>query len=823
MAIANDIIPTTAVAPENNRAQVVPWGLQPMEPWLIKILNERSKEYGAEPKGTLNTKYSGPRSAWGRIFSTGVSKEDIRRNRTGGFILGGAEDFKTSYGFGNENQIVIGKTANNALHTIPANAPGDLPHRPPPNLISVETELVSGQNSSFPGACRKINITFKCYNLTQLKYLVPYFFTPRIPVVVEWGWNNYDPSSLLDLTNIEELKKLFDQPVYALDRIKRSNGNYEIGMGQIMDYGYSLNDAGGYDCYSTILNTNILVEGRSTQNMSVQKYRPNTSEEDKKDKIQLKDFTEFIFDDLKSLRITTSRTFETEESRAEAEALDKFREAGSASDTKVRIDLGETFSTEGRIFKPDNRPNAPANNEEETWIRMDLIVDIINKFFTLSYIDFDGNDTGIKINKLDITDVKICAHPAIKSNSVNVLLPNQFAPRFTTKTDKDDTTASGKLSTVTIENVEYFTLFKEGVEDVILKNAYTDDFDNLQEIINPEGDSFPVFRDLPATDPNGQPMNGTYRSGYWGYLEDVFVNSKYFQNLVRTHDTLKTLLEALLQNIADSMGNICALKAIPANNSNTTYTVIDNNMTPVQTTTDANGFPIIQLNSIDSAFLKSATLSVKVSTDMASQMVLESQSGRNVPSNFGEGNNDPKKMNVSSLAAGNLLFDVAAHAITTPSNKSDESSKSKYTRLFGEGSNFYVYKKETFETQQVRRRTRAGTFQFEQERVSIIKSYILYEKDRSLMNFILGNKNDKNATYVNNNIMPGTKFDMELLGVGGILYLSQFTLANVLDQYNYKNAVWQVSTIKHKVEDKMWTTSIMAEARPLITIAPNTR
>ena len=76
-------------------------------------------------------------------------------------------------------------------------------------------------------------------------------------------------------------------------------------------------------------------------------------------------------------------------------------------------------------------------------------------------------------------------------------------------------------------------------------------------------------------------------------------------------------------------------------------------------------------------------------------------------------------------------------------------------------------------------------------------------------------KGDKKAIHVNNVIMPGTELKMELLGIGGITFLSQFTLDHVPSSYNYERAVWQVSQVSQKVENKVWTTTVMAQARPL--------
>jgi hypothetical protein len=71
--------------------------------------------------------------------------------------------------------------------------------------VSIETEFTGGSNSGFGALCRKTKIAWKCFSLSQLEYLTPYFLTPRITCLVEWGWNHYDTTSLVDLTDIDWL------------------------------------------------------------------------------------------------------------------------------------------------------------------------------------------------------------------------------------------------------------------------------------------------------------------------------------------------------------------------------------------------------------------------------------------------------------------------------------------------------------------------------------------------------------------------------------------------------------------------------------------
>jgi hypothetical protein len=81
--------------------------------------------------------------------------------------------------------------------------------------------------------------------------------------------------------------------------VEESSGNYDLAMGFITDYEYTINDFGGYDCSTTITNANYLIQGQS--------YKDEKDSKNDKTKesgsLQIKDFTEFVFDDMDNLFI----------------------------------------------------------------------------------------------------------------------------------------------------------------------------------------------------------------------------------------------------------------------------------------------------------------------------------------------------------------------------------------------------------------------------------------------------------------------------------------------------------------------------------------
>ncbi len=778
----------------NETKGIVPWGLHPLKPWIVKELNNRAKEYGMNPKAGGGKPYSGPRTAWTRVFSNGISKRPVAKDLDG-FVLGGVFDFNNSLGFTGDKQAAIGVDAYGRYHKIDQTGldvvpNGDFGIRPPPSVTSVECELFGSQNASFPSLCRKVKVNWKCYNLAQLNYLIPYFLTPRITLVVEWGWNNYDEISLVDLTDRQWIASMFTDPSYTLDFLETSNGNYDAATGFITDFGYSLNEQGGYDCYTTITNTNFLIEGQSYHNQSV----TNKESVDAKPKPK-KTFKEFVRDDLKNIN-----------------SLNVKDGVGGA---RILKELGiETKNLSHKVFDAGKETgNTKANEEKMKWIRMDLLVDIINAFSSVVMVDTndepkvaketengqgEGTDKPVRLNNLNIDGIRISAHPALKSVNKNVLFPNELAPRLCTLGEFKRNSGGNDIRSAKVEGGEYSALFKT-VDKIVSQGNMDRSYDDLKSLINPNGDSFPMFKDFPDKE------LGNLKSGYWGYLSDVFVSVEMVQDLVRGNDTILKLVESLLQNISQAMCNVSQLKLTSSEYGNKYYSVNDSNLSYINTDKDASRLMRISVGAINSAFIKSAGFDVKISAEMMNQLVAQSAnevatlSGNN--SKLGVMNNDPKRIRPNRFSGGDRLFAYGALPNTTDSNQTTEPATTttqkiaELKRMFTDDNDgFYIYS--------------SG-------KGAESKRYILAETDATFMTQLLTGEYDEKATYQNNAIMPGTEFRFDILGISGITYLSQFTLDHVPDTYNYQNAVWQVSDIKHKVENKMWVTSITAQVRPL--------
>jgi hypothetical protein len=799
----------------------VPWMLHPLDPWIGAELERRAKEYDITNVGGVTeytNQYSGPRTAWTRVFSNGISK--LARNREG-FIMGGTEGFDESYGF-KDSKITIGVDAYGNLHEIDAIATDiqgtqyDFPHRPPPSVTSIECEFEGAGNVAPSG--RKVKINWKCYSLNQLNYLIPYFLTGRVSVLVEWGWNNYNKDSLIDLTDINELKRIFTaQRSAAMDRIQKSNGNYDYCIGMVSDYGYSMNEVGGYDCYTVIQNPSNVIQGQAIQTTTVTAADPTS----RKESVQLKDLVEFTFEDLDGI-VRVKRQNSTGPDAAGYRPLGGSNFAPQNQNTfegvKRIIDARDEniknsydISTVDRIFRTGgNGGHANANQDDAVFMRMDLVADIINKFFAIQFVngdgesikvlDDDGTSSGVQCASFVINGVAMCANPLLKSVNRNIIFPNKYAPRLVSVGGQGGNTLSS------IDAPEYKTLFQTYIQSTLQVNELSEEYDDLQSVVNRFGNSFPMYEKYNDDKP---------LPGYWGYLSDVFVSVKLFKELIKNNDTIKRLIDDLLQRISSATCDISRLRITLPDYQNQYYSVRDTNFTPISTPEAAGELFKINLNSVGSSYVRSVDFSQKLAPEMFGKLIHTNATNTPLPPDKSTATYDANTVSYSENYLGDRLFYQGAQNGKSKKSSNDDSI-TKNKRLFDkDNSQFYI-----FEVPGRFINTNAA-FAVVQPIAADSKYYILSEENGSFLKSLLYDKTNKNAIYTNNTPLPGISMKIDFLGIGGITYLSQFTMTHVPEIYNYKNSVWEVLTVTQKVENKMWTTSISAAARPLLKVTAN--
>ena len=219
----------------------------------------------------------------------------------------GGQGFAEAFGFYNNssgnisNQTILGYDSKGSPHTLDLTNDG--------NLVSFPNKLINDQRTTqkylpAPGIVsidaviqkeriRKVTVNWKCYGFSQLEYMTPYFLTPKISMIVEFGWNHFNPESLLFLKdegdNLEKLKELFLNKGYLLydKNIKESYGLYDVTMGIISGFDFSSQDGITFDCKTEIMSKHANYSGVQVKNSA------NISSDQNKSIIQ-SSFFEFL-------------------------------------------------------------------------------------------------------------------------------------------------------------------------------------------------------------------------------------------------------------------------------------------------------------------------------------------------------------------------------------------------------------------------------------------------------------------------------------------------------------------------------------------------
>lgn len=820
--------------------KIAPWGMRPLPKWVADSLEKRAKEYNIQySENNVPSEKKGPRTAWCRFFSNGINEYDDRAKKLEGFSMGGASNagFDRSHAFDNDGKSIIGIDARGIPHRLTDagrtgafNAgsnlnftPNDFPHRPPPGVYSIETELQGGGGGKgLFGALRKVTVRWKCFSLNQLEYLTPYFLTPGISVVVEWGWNNYNPKSLCTLAKDELINVFSGRGVHK--KLEDSEGNYDIAMGYIASFQYSIDEAGIYDCTTEVLSGNNIFNGTSITDetrtqQTINKFDNSSRTKTDSDSIDKRGITfyEYIEKELSNIEPTKTN-----------QLVLNARNFGAKTDQTFYID-----DINNKIFSPARKAGKNSSPfltkyNSESWIKMDLVKELINSFFRVNL------DESTIVNNLFLEDIMVSAHPALKSMDPDVLFPNKFCPRFTIKSaSKKEETEAGFLDEAErrvrqntrllsdrrspfspppmVEertdlqentdfknglNQEYRSLFRKTIQEFKTQNIDIDfSYDDLKSIINPNGRSFPVFE-------SRKTEYGNVPSGYWGYLDDVFISMKMFKEVVTQNYTLKRIIEVILQKINTASGGTMELKLEPPEYSNQFYYIRDNNFTFIRNPEHAKNLVKIQLGSIQSAYIKTAQFQANISSAMFNEIVGRVYKNNNqTPLQNLVSNSTP--VNVDSDGLGNVapqfngkdrLFQRPAKQNISPLGTDPEQIKNIRQRRAAENTNFVYFKDDK------------GI------------NYILYEPDREFLLSIIKNPRDPEALYLNNLPLPGATLKFELLGMSGFTYLAQFTIDHAPRVYSYESSVWTVTGVSNKIENKNWTTIVTAEVRPLTVL-----
>lgn len=137
--------------------------------------------------------------------------------------------------------------------------------KPLPGIESMTTSYKSTW-----GGIRTAEFKWKVFTLAQFEELAPYFLTPGIGILVEWGNDSSITEYSLDLNNDDELNKISGENFYKSyqyfkDRSFKQNCRYDAMTGIIQNFEYSLNEEGGFDCVTHIVSSGALMYSLDTR------------------------------------------------------------------------------------------------------------------------------------------------------------------------------------------------------------------------------------------------------------------------------------------------------------------------------------------------------------------------------------------------------------------------------------------------------------------------------------------------------------------------------------------------------------------------------
>ena len=757
---------------------VVPWGLHPVPDFVRDTLKKRAKSYARHSDSTKDT--SAVRTAWSRVCSNG---KVAKHGSLEGFILhgpntdtnAGTVGFAELFGFGPDGGQVIGRDVNNAPHTLKSTT---FPHRPPPALRSIETEFY-GAGSSFPGLCRKATLKWKCFSVEQLEYITPYFLSLGVTAVIEWGWNNFDASSLIDLTNHTQLFEIFNSGASYFTRIKASGGDYDCHVGRIIDYGYTMDNQGNYEGYTVVVNPSFMFEGVNTKDQT-------STSSDTKTSSSAIDYIKNRFDNLSVEVGENVNVYSAKELR-----------------------LWWIIRNNGWLFKKDPKQKYYSDIKPNVkfWINMRALQAIFNLFGSIRYGSSGNYDLTFRF-----ANTKIGAHPLIKAvnagsdnKNVSVLIPNASAPRLMRRMK----TAS-KQSLKTLVNTTTDADLKSTAENLsksLGELEFTDETDDLQSIIKSKnpfpmtvgggfvGDEDPGVLTRRKKAPEGvvDTVYACAKPGYWGFLGDIYISNNLVKTAFEQNDTLHRTLEYILGEISAAGSNFWEFRVVPDGPNN--ITVVDMSFCPVAAGKDCKSANIVnfEIGRTEDSCFTDYGMNVQMKQEMATQTLLGSNSAVDAKG--------PKV--ISKFVSTDRLYGPGSFEYIT---ESEDEKKSKEDEKKKRDEQTVKYKA-----------ARESDKGFVILMVGNDK-YYLTEKDPETMKKIVSlvERNDSSKS-LSTPMMPGTEFTFECQGIAGFAFLGMFTLSAVPEPYNNENAVFQVDGVKNIISENNWKTSITAKVRPLVS------
>jgi hypothetical protein len=782
--------------------------------------NSKTDGNGWEKEGGDWEKYKGPMTSWVRVCSNSLGHPEINKPT---FVFMGGKGFYQTYGFKwnqEANQQILGWTADNKHpHTLEYDAKtSQFPiHVPTPEIVRVESII---NKELF----RRVTIHWKCFSAKQLEYMTPYFLIPGITMTVEFGWNHYNPKSLLNLNDTDALARYYWENPYELysKNILESNGNYDVVFGMVTNYEWSV-EGNTINCITEITSKDRLYSGIPISAIVSQKKNVERNEE--QNKIYFSNIRQIcksnFINNLKAISSATSldQVLETDSNKQLLQTIkggtgiqqmpdEYWRGVFWGRDekiiTKVNSSNNKDFSQKwSKGTKTDFDKDL---NGSQMWVNLGFLCELLNRCLPTP------NPKGSLFFSVDVENSVIGAHPNHISTKGNVLLiPNAKAPRYMYGSEGLKSNGPGsdwdkewirlRKKTQTVEkntvnkndpywfsNVQLCEIFKQGTYPLR---------DNLDEVINVNRYIWKTERKkycFPFQSEETIKIGETeakYEPYLYGYFKDLYFNLTRFIQLVEDSNT-KTyfdLYNAIFDDINSAGGNFWNF-SLTLNELNSKLVIVDNNMLP-------SG------NNVSTPWYFDYADADQLMTSLAFKPKMsEAQAARVV---FSETNN--KKAKVSIDDENDLLDYQFEDRILSERNKFDASINFSDNQTYS--TNPFLKQIQTLQNQQ----PTDEMYPFTIISDGITDSKRLVLPDPELLKCLIDDNNlEKNQRY--SGLQPIT-VEVSLQGIGGLRTFMTFMIRNLPNPYNHKDVAYRIVDVHHTLQEGKWETTIKAGIIPL--------
>lgn len=790
--------------------------------------------------------YRGPLSAWVRVTSngTGVSKNLSNTKKYEGFVLYGGQGFHDAFGnfkFENVNTDdklnILGYDTKGKEHrldvdiknpnivTLTGSPTRNIPILlPPPGIVSIEASMQKER-------IRKVTINWKCYSFAQLEYMTPYFLTPGITLIAEFGWNLFNPDCLLNLTDVPKLKDLWIDGTPLYQKTLDSNGMYDATFGSIANFEFGTQDGTTYDCkteiYSKHRNHTGALLNESPKNSTI---IVNNRTENMLTKPSLYEFCNQRLKNVAKCLEGEGKNF------FEPLTVDEQKKITSTDPNGIQYDNTELIKNfyqgkkENRIFiarnkvnndpllggteketygQPDKDIDWDSSSPDDTWVTMGFVIELVNLFIGQSIAVKASNDPKFELFTFDIDDVVIGAHPnLISTDGYTVLIPNPIAPKFNLGyklwvTDYASA-ISNKLQSQTSYktaasfekagpnmlpyNKKLYEIFRTGyapVEKVKANNgAYRNNIDVIinrfrynffNNTLKANDVAFPQLQDYTQ-------KGNERKAGYWGYLKDIFVHVNVIINASKNAKTAEDFLTSLLQTVSSASSGLWELSVVEDEN---------------------------KLRIIDKKFISKKVYQNLYQFDISSDSCIKSLSFTVTPSNA----------QMTQVIAG------------SSNNKGQSTGESTATQLpdfkFGDRLNTNQLEPETKKTfinesadliKQLQKYGRVdGTFAMSLRYINESDYYEVVNlalPSKNLMLSLLDCGDYEDNLNIYGGQQPNFTCELVLQGIAGLRTFQCFSIKNLPKPYSPEDVIFSIIDLTHSIQNGEWITTIKAGIRP---------